>query len=102
MRVSRHGLLLPAASMLLGCVSAAVPDEPRVVVAYADLDLSAPADRRELSRRVRAASLHYCRERATLRRLPPHVARAQPAECLNPARRAIIDAAPAAVRAALR
>ena len=102
MRASRHGLLLPAAVMLIGCVSRPLSDAPRAVVSYTDLDLRVPGDRERLSRRIAGESLRYCRERAVRRQLPPRFAEAHPADCIDPTRRAIIDAAPPAVRAALR
>lgn len=100
MRATRHGILVPVASVLLGCATHGRVAEPAAVVVVADLDFADVADQAVLARRVDTAVLRLCERDAERRQLPPHYARAHPRACLIPMRKAIIQAAPAEMRRA--
>lgn len=100
MRMLRHGMAVLAALLIGGCVSPTIDDEPAARLSYGDLDLADPADRQVFRERLHAAAQDFCERRAQRRQLPPHYARAHPEACLLPAQRALIDAAPPAVRRA--
>jgi len=92
----------PASIFALSCAfaasaCAASPTPPVAVIAYKDLDLRSPDQRRILSARIDEVVVRLCRKEADERRLGEHFNRFNPAWCMRPTRKSVTASLPASV-----
>jgi len=97
MRCTRPVSTLALCAAFAASACAASPARPAAVIAYQDLDLSSPEERRVLGARIDRVALELCRKEADERQLGEHFNRFNPGWCVRPTRKAIAASLPASV-----
>ncbi len=97
MRYMRPAFILALSSAVAGSACAASPTRPAAAIAYRDLDMQSPEQRRILNDRIDKVALELCRKEAEARRLGEHFNRFNPGWCVRPTRKSIAASLPASL-----
>lgn len=97
MRSTLPGSALALCGALAASACTASPARPAAVIAYHDLDLGSPEERRVLGARIDGVALELCRQEAEERQLGEHFNRFNPGWCVRPTRKAIAASLPASL-----